>query len=383
VNEIYLDHAASAPRRAEVLEAMRPFLTGVVGNPSGAHAAARRARRALEEAREEIAGIFGVPAGGVTFTAGGTESCHMALAGAVGHRGRDFGVVTSAVEHHAVLTSAERLYANGDAAYHREVSVDSDGVLDCDALASAIDEKTAVVSVMAANNETGVDQPLALVAEVVRRNAPDALLHTDAIAAAPWRDVATIASWVDMVSVCAHKVGGPVNAGALVATRPLTLAPVIAGGGQERGRRGGTVDVAAAVGLAAALRWSALEREQDAKAVAARRDQLADALGALSNVRVTASSASRLPGHCHVTASGVASDELIFLLDRDGICASAGASCSSGAAVGSHVLAAMGVPATWARGAVRFTLGAETTDEDVATTIASFTRALDRIRGGQ
>lgn len=380
----YFDHAASAPRRREVLEAMAPYLSGVVGNPSGSHRAARSARRAIEDARDEIAQFCSVAPRGVILTGGGTESCHLAITG-VAHRFRSTHpateIVTSAVEHHAVLEAAEHVALDFDDVSWQSANVDADGVIDLDSLTQLLTASTAIVSVMAANNETGVIQPIDAVVDTVRRHAAQALVHSDAVAAAPWIELSQITQLVDLFSICAHKLGGPVNAGALIVRGDVALDPVVSGGGQEQGRRGGTVDVAAAVGLAAAVRASARERAQAVAATSRRSAELREFFSSLAGVTLTSAGARTLPGHVHLTVAGVASDELLFLLDQAGVCASAASSCSSGAGVASHVLAAMGVDPLLARGAVRFTLGAETSDEDVAALRQAFSTALVQLRG--
>ena len=381
----YFDHAASAPRRDEVFDAMAPWLHGVVGNPSGAHRAARSARRAIEEAREEIAQFVGVEPGGVVLTAGGTESCHLAVTGVTRWFRREHGeaeVVSSPIEHHAVSESAHALEEEFNDVTSFVVRVDSDGVVDLDSLSELLSARTAIVTVMTANNETGVLQPVNAVADLVRSIAPRAYTHTDAVAAAPWLDLVDVTSAVDLVSICAHKLGGPVNAGALLLRRAVPLNAVVQGGGQERGRRGGTVDVAAAVGLAAAVAATSRERDSVVAATRIRQRRLENSLGSVAGVIVTAPHAAKLPGHVHLTIPDVASDELLFLLDQSGVCASAASSCSSGASVASHVLAAMGVSATRARGAVRFTMGHGTTDEDLDALERAFGEALTRLRAG-
>ncbi len=382
----YFDHAASAPRREEVFAAMEPYLHGVVGNPSGTHQAARASRRAIEEAREEVASFVGVTPGGVIFTGGGTESCHLALSGVVRHArraGQPVEIVTSPIEHHAVLETAEALAREDEGVSVRVVPVDADGVVDLGVLDALLNERTALCSVMTANNETGVIEPVNDVGDLAAAHSPRVVTHTDAVAAAPWLDLATVTASVDLVSICAHKLGGPVNAGALLVRRPVDFDPVVSGGGQERGRRGGTVDVAAAVGLAAAVRLSALERIENVRQTAALQARLEACVGALDGVRVTAPSAARLPGHVHLTVTDVVSDELLFLLDQAGVCASAASSCASGAGEPSHVLAAMGVSRDRARGAVRFTLGPETTAEDVGALERIFAATLAQLRRDQ
>ncbi len=380
----YLDYAASAPRRDDVYAAMEPWLHGVVGNPSGAHSEARRAARALEEARDEVAELVGSPPGGVVFTGGGTESCHLAVAGVarewVARKGRAH-VVVSAIEHHAVLDSAHALAAQSSAVQVTESPVGSDGVVDADALAGLLGISTALVSVMTANNETGVVEPIAQLAARVHAESA-AVFHTDAVAAAPWLDLRTATAGADLVSLCAHKLGGPVNSGALVMRRPVDLTAVSPGGGQERGRRGGTVDVAAAVGLAAALRAHDRERHEVTARVRGLRDRLERAVAVLPGCQVTAAGAERLAGTSHLTFDALAADELVFLLDEAGVCASAGAACSSGATAASHVLVAMGMDAARAGGSVRLTLGFATTPAEVDQAIDALGWAVGRLRAG-
>jgi cysteine desulfurase len=384
MSQYYFDHAASAPRRDEVTEAMAPWQHGVVGNPSGSHRAAREARKAVEDAREEIAALVGAKPGGVVFTGGGTESCHLAIVGTA-HRYRRSHerceIVVSKIEHHAVLDAAEMMARDFDDVRVRYVDVDPEGVADLDSLRGLISEDTAIVSVMAVNNETGVRQPLDGVNAVVRSVPGEALTHTDAVAAAPWLSLSVVTATTDMVSICAHKIGGPVNSGALILRNDATLDPVTPGGGQERGRRGGTVDVAAAVGLATALRLTDAELTEVNDRVLDFQEKLTAAFSYLPGCLVTSVGAARVPGTVHVTLDGLASDEILFLLDQEGVCASAAASCSSGASTQSHVLAAMGVVPERARGSVRFSMGGETTNDDVEALINALSTVVYRLHG--
>ena len=362
---------------------MAPWMHGVVGNPSGSHRAARAARRAVEDARDVVGAFCGVAPGGVIFTAGGTESCTLAVTGVARAHRRDHErttLVVSSIEHHAVLDAAHSMAADFASVAVREIGVDPDGVLDVAALHDALDDTVALVSVMAVNNETGVVQPLdAVVAAVAERGGGPLVTHSDAVAAAAWLDLATSTEGIDAVSLCGHKLGGPVNSGALVLRRDVDLVALTPGGAQERGRRGGTLDVAACVGLAAAIRCVEAERRSGHERVRALQARLRAALSQLPGARVTAAQALSVPGTVHVTFSGLASDELLFLLDQDGVCASAAASCSSGASVSSHVLAAMGVAPERARGSLRLSMGHETSDDDVDEVIAAVTRAVGRL----
>lgn len=361
---------------------MAPWMHGVVGNPSGSHRAARAARRAVEEARDEVAALSGVKPGNVIFTAGGTESCTLAVAGFVRHHRRSHErsvVVVSPVEHHAVGDAAAMLAEQYDDVDVRYLRVDGDGVVDLESLATYLtDPDVALVSVMAANNETGVLEPLDAIGALTRELG--VTTHSDAVAAAPWCDLSATGPLIDMLSVCAHKLGGPVNAGALLLRRDVLLEALAPGGGQERGRRGGTVDVAACVGLATALRLCASERDATNRLVSQRRDFLSEGLARVPGATLTALGAAKVPGTVHVTFDGVASDELLFLLDQAGVCASAAASCSSGAAVASHVLAAMGVAPSRAKGSLRLSMGAENSDDDVRELLAIVTTVVERLR---
>jgi cysteine desulfurase len=375
----YLDHAATTPLRPEAREAMLPFLGDRVGNPSGAHAAARAARQAIDEARDTMAELLGCEPSEVVFTSGGTESDNAAV---VGVRERAGGtVVCSAVEHHAVLDSVGR--AGG-----RTVAVHPTGVIDVDALADALAPgDVSLVSVMAVNNEVGTIQPIAEVAEVVRAHAPEARLHTDAVQAFAWLDPVDALTEADLVSISAHKFGGPQGVGALVVRKGTPLAPLLVGGGQERELRSGTHNVAGIVGMAAAARACAADRKVTADRVEALRDRLVDTLrttvvGVAETITDVAGGdrSTIVPSIAHLCIDGVESESLLFLLDRDGVYASAASACASGAMDPSHVLAAMGVPRSVAGGSLRLSLGWTTTDADVDHALEVVPAAVERLR---
>ena len=384
MSQYYFDHAASAPRRDEVADAMAPWQRGVVGNPSGSHKAARDARRAVEEARDEVAAFVGAKPGGVIFTGGGTESCDLAISGVTNHHRRTHEkseILISRIEHHAVSDAAQKMARDYDSVCVRYIDVDSDGVVDLDSLLDQLSEDTALVSVMAANNETGVRQPLDGVSALSKSTIGGGVLtHTDAIAAASSVPVANLTTTTDMISICAHKIGGPVNSGALILRGDIPLEAVIPGGGQERGRRGGTVDVAAAVGLATAVRLTRQELSDVVDRLLDLQARLVTAVSLIPGCHVTGLGALRVPGTVHVTFEDLASDELLFLLDQKGVCASAAASCSSGASSPSHVLEAMGVSHERARGSLRLSMGAETTDQDVDAVIAILAGVVYQLR---
>lgn len=369
---VYLDHAATTPMRASAVEAMLPFLTERFANPSGSYRFAHDARRAVDEARDVVAGVIGCGPGEVVFTGGGTESDNTVVAGAGPGR-----AVCPAAEHHAVLHAVER---GGGVV----VPVDSTGSVDLDALRDALDVSSpAVVSVMAVNNEVGTITDLAAVAAVVRAAAPGAVLHTDAVQAAPWLPLREIWPHVDALSLSAHKFGGPKGVGVLAVRDGVALAPLLVGGGQERDRRSGTHNVAGIVAAATALAETDATRDADVAAVRERRDRLVAGLTAAGGVHETVPADRKVAGAAHVCVEGVESEALLFLLDEAGVCASAASACAAGAMEPSHVLAAMGVTRGRSRGALRLTLGHTTTDADVERALDVITTAIDRLRQGR
>lgn len=378
----YLDHAASTPVRPEAVAAMLPFLTEHPGNPSGGHAAARVAKTALEEARETVAAVLGGAPHEVVFTGGGTEADNLAVKGgaraAARAEGLD-GVVVTAFEHKGVLAPAHRLGTEGFRV--AEVAVTTDGVIDLDDLVARLDDRIALVSVMGVNNEVGTVQPLPDVAALVRERAPRARLHTDAVQAVPWVDVRVLAAGFDLVAVSGHKFGGPKGTGALLVREGTPLLAEIEGGGQERGLRAGTVNVAGVVGLATALHVTHERRVAETARIAALRDRLeAGLLAAVPDAFVNGEPARRTAGHLHLGFSGVESEALLVLLDQQGLCAAAGSSCSSGATEVSHVLAAMGFDEVRAAASIRLSLGYASTDEDVDRALVLIPDAVARLR---
>ncbi len=374
---IYLDNAATTPMRPEAIDAMLPFLRGRYANPSGSHRFARDARRAIDEARDLVAELVGAAPNEVVFTGCGTESDNMAVLGAVERRG---GLaVCSAIEHPAVAEAVE--HTGG-----REVGVDRFGRVDLDELAAVLDELhagpgVAVVSAMAVNNEVGTINDLDAVARVVHRHAPGALVHTDAVQAACWLDVRQITPHVDLLSLSAHKYGGPKGVGVLVERGGPQVAPLIIGGGQERERRSGTHNTAGIVAAATALRLADAERDLERVRLAQLRDDLVAGLRArIPDLVETVPPEHKVAGSAHVCIPGVESEALLFLLDQAGVCASAASACASGAMEPSHVLAALGVDREVAMGALRLTLGNETTRRDVEGAIDVVAGAVDQLR---
>ncbi|GMU79758.1 MAG: cysteine desulfurase [Acidimicrobiia bacterium] len=377
----YLDHAATTPLRPEARAAMARLLTDDLGNPSGSHSVARRAKTALEEAREAVGGDLGSAPGEVVFTGGGTEGDNLAVLGAARaarRAGKGSRVIVTAIEHKAVLAAGARLAADGFDV--RVVGATPAGLVDLVDLERALDPDTVLVSTMLVNNEVGTVQPLARVAELVRARAPHAVLHTDAVQGAPWLDLGATTREADLVSISAHKLGGPTGVGALVVRRGVELEPVLVGGGQERGLRSGTVNVPGAVGLAAALRATIEHRDEEVTRARHLRDRLAAGLAQVEGVVENGDRARAVPGNHHVRIEGVDAETLLVALDRAGVCAAAGSSCASGAAEPSHVLVAMGLTRAEARSAVRFSLGHTSRDEDVDRVLAVLPGIVARIR---
>jgi cysteine desulfurase len=368
----YLDHAASTPMRREAIDAMLPYLDAQYANPNGSHRFAREARRALDDARDVVADVVGCAPGDVIFTAGGTEADNTAVLGVVARRGGT--AVCSAVEHHAVLQAVEHIGG-------RVVGVDAAGRIDLQQMVDAIDADVSVVSVMAVNNEVGSITDIAAAAEAARRAKSDVVVHTDAVQAACWLDLRTITPHVDLLSLSAHKFGGPKGVGVLVARTAGTFDPLIIGGGQERERRSGTQNVAGAVALAEALRLTDLERDHENMRLTVLRNRLVGELCArLPHVRETVDPANKVAGSAHVCIRDIENEALLFMLDEANVCASAASACAAGAMEPSHVLAAMGVQRQWSAGAVRLTLGRTTTDADIDRAVEVIVAAVQRIR---
>jgi cysteine desulfurase len=368
---VYLDHAATTPMLPEAVAVMAEEL-GRVGNPSSLHTSGRRARRVVEESREQLAGSVGAGPSEVIFTAGGTEADNLAVKGLYWARRvadvRRRRVLVSAVEHHAVLDSA-RWLADHAGAELELLPVDDLGRIRLEALAGALAAdpgSVALVSVMWANNEVGTVQPVADVVALAREHQVP--VHADAVQAFGQLPVDFAASGLDCLTVSAHKIGGPVGAGALVARRGLDLTPVLHGGGQERGARSGTIDAPAARAFAAAARIAVERRTSTVARLEKLRDDAVDAvLRAVPDavLRGDPNPVGRLPGNAHFTFPGCEGDSLLYLLDARGVECSTGSACQAGVPRPSHVLRAMGVSEVEARGALRFSFGHSSTVSDV------------------
>ncbi|MDP8958018.1 MAG: cysteine desulfurase [Actinomycetota bacterium] len=377
---LYLDHAATTPLRAEAREAMEPYAGDVFGNPSGVHDVSRRAKNALEEARERAAELLGAQPGEVVFTAGGTEADNAALKGRALQDGRG-GVVTTAVEHEAVLESARFLASLGCPV--SVVGSDPLGRVDPEEVTAAVTPETSVVSVMAANNETGARQPVGEVAEAVKRVRQDVAVHTDAVQAFVSEGLHVDELGVDLLSLAAHKFGGPKGVGLLYVRRGVQLEPVLHGGGQELGRRSGTHNLMGIAGMVAAMEATVAQRGGFRNRVEEARRRFEQRLqAAFPELVVNGPVDDRLVQHSHLRIPGVRSETLLVRLDRAGLAASAGSACQSGAARVSHVLAAMGMPPAHALECLRFTFGWTTRAEDGDRAAQLVTEAVHPLKGG-
>ena len=373
----YLDHAASTPMRAEAIEAMTPYLDHMYANPSGSHRFAREARKALDEARDLVAETLGCKPGEVVFTSGGTEGDNHAILGAVRRLG---GIaVCPAAEHHAVLHCVE--HVNGVV-----VRVNNVGTVDLEDLQRVLEAATeeqpvTVVSVMAVNNEVGSITPMRDVARIVRKYAPNAILHTDAVQAACWVDLREITPLVDALSLSAHKFGGPKGVGVMVIKTGKNLEPLIFGGGQERDRRSGTHNVSGIIATAKALEVTDKTRAEESVRVTKLRDRLVDEIRAqVDGVLETVPREHRVPGVAHLCFSGLENEALLFLLDQADVYASAASACASGAMEPSHVLEAMGIDRSWSNGALRLSLGHTTTDAEIDLAVSAIVSAVNQLR---
>lgn len=376
--EIYLDHAASTPMRSAAREAWIATAEVHHANPTGSHRAARHARRVLDDARDVIAAALDRPPAEVVFTSGGSEADNLAIRGVLGARGGT--AVCSAGEHHAVLEPVE--HAGGVT-----VPLDRAGRVTPEALRQVLSslDDVSIVSLIAVNNETGAVNDLPTLTAVVREAAPGAVVHTDAVQAMSWIDLARAAADVDLISITGHKLGGPTGTGALFVRQGVALEAQILGGGQERGRRAGTPDVAGAAAFAAAVEVAIAERDVEIRRLGALRDRLlaglAERLGATMRPTVAKAGdhATVAAGIAHVLFAGVEAEALLFLLDAEGMCASAASSCSSGAQDPSHVLAAMGIEREVAAGSLRLSMGHTTTEADIDAALTLIPAAVERL----
>ena len=376
----YLDYAATTPVLPEVTDAMIAVLRGDFGNPSSVHAYGRAAREIVEDARERVASAIGASPAEIVFTGGGTEADNLATKGAAHKlRGNGNHLITTSFEHHAVLDSIEWLRDNG---YEiTVVDVGSEGVVDPEAVAAAVRPTTLLVSVMAVNNEIGTAQPLADIVSAVKAVNPSTLVHTDAVQMLGNLPVDVHELGVDFAAFSAHKLGGPKGVGALYARSHAPLEPVLHGGGHERGLRSGTYNVPGVAGFGIAAEIAAKEVDHKIERVGALRARLWKGIeSSIDGAQLNGHETKRVPGTLNVSFSGADGETLLLLFDGAGIACSAGSACQSGAIDPSHVLLAIGVPRELAKGSVRFSLGRESTDEDVDVVLAALPGIVERAR---
>ncbi|HEU5059604.1 MAG TPA: cysteine desulfurase family protein [Kofleriaceae bacterium] len=379
---VYLDHAATTPLDPVVQSAMAPFLAGEFGNPSSSHRLGRTAREAVEAARGKVAALLGCARDEVVFTGSASEANNTGLKGVVwaaaAARSRPVHLVTTAVEHPCVLEccAALRRYFGCEVT---ELAVAGDGTVDPDAVRRAIRPDTALVSVMTANNEVGTLQPVAEIARIAREAGVP--FHSDAVAAAGWIEVDTLLADAALVTISGHKLYGPKGVGALKVARTVELVPLIHGGGQELGLRGGTEGVAQIVGMGEAAALTSERRRRAARRVAGLRDRLIAAVSAIDGARLTGHPARRLANHASFVFEGVDGKILLDRLGKERVIASSGSACASKKLTSSHVLRAMGLPEELAHSSLRLTLGVGTREEDIDRAVAVIEDAVASIRG--
>lgn len=377
---IYADNAATTRISDRALEAMLPYLKEHYGNASALYAVGRDAHKAIEDARKKIASLVHAGAMDIYFTSCGTEADNWALKG-IAHRLKREGknhIVTSAIEHHAILHTAESLEREGFEVTY--LPVDGKGRVSVDSVKEAIRPETALVSVMYANNEIGTIQPVAEIGAVCREVG--VLFHTDAVQAAGTLPIDVKEQNIDLLSMSAHKFHGPKGVGVLFCRRGIHPDNLLDGGAQERGHRAGTENVAYIVGMAAALEESCAVMEEKAKRLAALRDRVQEGLLKIPGARLNGDPENRLPGILNVSFEKTDGESLLFELDLKGIAASSGSACASGSVDPSHVLLAVGVPYQLAHGSLRISLGRYNTEEDAERIIEAVTESVQELRAG-
>lgn len=374
---VYADNAATTPVSRAVIEEMAPCFEVSFGNPSSLHSKGREAKELLDGARERIARVFNCNAGEIYFTSCGTEADNWAIKGAarkMREKGRTH-IVTSKIEHHAVLNTCEALEKEGFSVTY--VGVDEDGVVNLDEIRAAVTEKTAIVSVMYANNEVGTIQPIAEICEIA--HSKGALMFTDAVQAVGSVDIDLSELRVDMLALSGHKIHAPKGIGMLFIRRGVNIVNLIDGGGQERRKRGGTENLPYIVGLAKALEL-AKERLSDIPRVCAMRDRLIDEITKIPFSKLNGHRTKRLAGNVNIGFEFIEGESLLLWLDISGICASTGSACSSASLEASHVLLAMGVPHEKAHGSLRLSISHDTTDEDIDYIVATLPGIVEKLR---
>lgn len=375
---IYMDHAATTYVKPEVLDAMTPYFTEHFGNPSSIHSFARETKKAIDHAREQVANAIGATPSEIFFTSGATESDNWALRGmAYQHKNKGNHIITTAIEHHAILHTCQALEKQGFEVTYLEV--DENGLVTPEQVKNAITDKTILVSVMFANNEIGTIEPIEQIGAVCKEKG--VVFHTDAVQAFGAVPIDVNKMNIDLLSITGHKLYGPKGTGALYIRKGVILKNLIEGGAQERGKRPGTENIAGIVGLGKAAELANEHMEENAARLTALRDQLIDGiLQQIPETRLNGHRTKRLPNNVNICFRYIEGESLLLLLDRAGIAASSGSACTSGSLDPSHVLLAIGLPHEIAHGSLRLTLGACTTEEDVLYTIETLKTIVERLR---
>lgn len=376
--QIYADNAATTQMSRTAIAAMLPYMEEIYGNPSSLYTIGQKAREAIEDARERMANCLGCTAREITFTSGGSEADNQAIlsAAALGAKRGKKHIISTAFEHHAVLHTLKKLEKNGFEV--TLLDVHSNGIVAAEQVAEAIREDTCLVSVMYANNEIGTIQPIAEIGAVCREKG--VLFHTDAVQAAGHLPIDVERQYIDLLSLSAHKFHGPKGCGALYSRRGTPLISVIEGGAQERGKRAGTENVPAIMGMTAALEEACRSMEAHAAHLTALRDRLIHGLEKIPYSALNGDGTQRLPGNVNFCFEGIEGESLLLLLDDKGISVSSGSACTSGSLDPSHVLLAIGRPHEVAHGSLRMTLGEDTTEEQVDYMIEAVTEVVDYLR---
>jgi cysteine desulfurase len=379
-DRIYLDYAATTPLDPRVLEAMLPYMTERFGNPNSIHSFGREARLAIDEAREKIAQLLNCQPSEIVFTSGGTESDNLALRGvAEAYRQKGNHIITTAIEHHAVLRTCKALEDMGFSVTY--LPVDEHGLVSPEQVAEAVNERTILVSVMHANNEIGTIEPVAEIVKAVKEKRPDTLVHTDAVQTVGHISVDIQELGVDLLSFSAHKFYGPKGVGGLFIRKGVRLVPQLTGGGQERNRRSGTENVAGIVGMAKALEIAIAEMSNELPRLQSLRDELiAGVLNRIPDSRLNGHPTQRLPHNANFSFRGIDSETLLLQLDMHGIAASSGSACSSGSLEPSHVLLALGLDYELAISSLRLTLGRFTSHEHILRVLDLLPNIVERLR---
>lgn len=375
---IYLDHAATTALDQRVLESMLPYLTTEYGNASSIYTLGRHAMQAIDRSREQVADLLHCRPTEVAFVGCGSESDNLAMKGmAFASQKKGNHIITSAIEHHAVLHTCQYLERFGYKTTY--LPVDAYGRVNPDDVAQAITDKTVLVSIMYANNEVGTIEPIAEIGRICR--AKKVPFHVDAVQAGGAIPIDVAALNVDLLSLSAHKFYGPKGMGILYVRQGMRILPQLQGGSQERGRRAGTENVAGIVGTATALRLAQEELAQVTPRITALRDKLIAGILTIPRSRLTGHPTQRLPNNASFCFEGVEGESILLNLDLLGVAASTGSACTSGSVDPSHVLIALGLPPEWSHGSLRLTLGKENTEEDVETVISALPGIVEKLRG--